>query len=107
MKLYLAHNDVAFENELRRFIEAEMQDVKFYAYDASYTNDKVRANRLKGGFSARQSPFAVLKTDNDKFLKAFYSEVDECTVKNIIHNLLYYNGYKSNKQVDQPSSDLR
>lgn len=104
MKLYLAHNDVAFENELRRFIEAEMQDVKFYAYDESYTDDKVRANRLKGGFSARKSPFAVLKTNEDKFLKAFYSEVDECTVKNIIHNLLYYNGYKSSKQIKQSAS---
>lgn len=104
MKLYLAHNNIAFEDELRRFIEAEMEDVKFYAYDESYTDDKKRANRLKGGFSARESPFAVLKTDEDKFLKAFYSEVDECTVKNIIHNLLYYHGYKNHKQIEQSAS---
>ena len=100
MKLYLAHNDVAFADELEHSIEMSLPNVQFIAYDESYTDDRKRANRLKGGFSARKSPFAVLKTDEDKFLKAFYSEVDECTVKNIIHNLLYYNGYKSNKQIN-------
>ena len=102
MKLYLAHNkDLAFEEQLRKFIEAEAPSVELISYDESYTDDKKRANRLKGGFSARMSPFAVLKTNEEKFIKAFYSEVNDCTYSNLTHNLLYY-GSKRNKQIQQP-----
>lgn len=97
MKLYLAHNnDQKLETELKNFILAEMPDVKIYAYDESYTDERQKAARVRGAFSATQAPFAVLKTDEEKYIKAFYSEVDECTLDNITHNLLYYyHGSKS------------
>lgn len=95
MKLYLAHNDQKLEVALKKFILEEMPDVKLYAYDESYTDEKQKAARIRGAFSAGMSPFAVLKTDEDKYIKAFYSEVNECTLDCITHNLLYYHGSKS------------
>ena len=38
---------------------------------------------MKGGYSARQNPFAVLTSIEGTPLKAFYTEAYECTIDNI------------------------
>lgn len=52
--------------------------------------ERKKAFGLKGSFSARLSPFAVLYDSENNPVKAFYSEVNECTLDNIINNLNKY-----------------
>ena len=52
--------------------------------------ERKKAFGLKGSFSARLSPFAVLYNSENNPVRAFYSEVNECTLDNIINNLNKY-----------------
>ena len=45
--------------------------------------ERKKAFKVKGGYSARKSPFAVLYDMDKNPVKAFYTEANECTVDNI------------------------
>ena len=57
--------------------------VDFIAYHEGLLKERRKAFMLKGGYSAKLTPFAVLFDLDRNPIKAFYSEVGECTVKNI------------------------
>ena len=44
--------------------------------------ERQKAFKVKGGYGARQTPFAVATLEGP--LKAFYSEDGSCTIENII-----------------------
>lgn len=56
-------------------------NLTFYAYNESHYKEKKKAYKLKGGYSARETPFALFK-DNVHTIP-FYSESNDCTLDNI------------------------
>lgn len=54
-------------------------DIDIKDYNESHYKEKKKAYRIKGGYSARKTPFMLLTTDGGEFIKAFYSEDDGCT----------------------------
>ena len=52
--------------------------------------ERKKAFKVKGGYSARKSPFAVLYNMDKNPVKAFYTEANECTVDNIEKTLDSY-----------------
>ena len=45
--------------------------------------ERKKAFKVKGGYSARKSPFAILCDMDKNPVKAFYTEANECTLDNI------------------------
>ena len=87
MTLYVAHNDPTFEAALKSSLEGL---VKVVCFDMSYSDELVKARKLKAGWSAVDTPFALLKDENEEPLEAFYSEVGACTVDNIVTRVKNY-----------------
>ena len=57
--------------------------ITLIAYSENKRLERKKAFALKGSWSARETPFALLR-DDDMELKAFYSEDNSCTIDNII-----------------------
>ena len=64
--------------------------IELESYHEGLFKERKKAFGLKGSFSARLSPFAVLYNSENNPIKAFYSEVNECTLDNIIDNINKY-----------------
>lgn len=76
---------------LKERIETEYPNVVFEGYAEDSLKERKKAFGLKGCYAARLVPFAAVSTTieteegtDDKPMKAFYSEVSECTVDNIL-----------------------
>lgn len=96
IKLKIAYNDSS-ENlikELEKVIPTKYALVKLETYHEGLFKERKKAFKLKGGFSARKSPFAVLSDVDDKIIKVFYSESNDCTYENIINTLNEYVPYE-------------
>ena len=63
----------------------ENTSLKIKCYNEDIYKDRQKAFKVKGGYSARKTPFAVYTDDGPK--KAFYSEDGSCTTDNIINYL--------------------
>jgi hypothetical protein len=79
--VYLIYND-----------DTQLKKVKNYPFDNSYffhfIDDRTRQGRkdawkIKGGFSAKLSPFAVCY-DKNRPIKAFYTEADSNIIESLI-----------------------
>lgn len=83
--LHVAYNNTSedFFYKLSELIERKYPTIKFEAYHENKLRQRTKAFKVKGGYSARQSPFAVLLNVENKPIKAFYTEAKECTVDNI------------------------
>lgn len=81
MEVFVVYNDDKQLKELGEFVI----DSPFFTFidDRTYRGRK-EAWRLKGQFSAKLSPFAVVY-NNNKPIKAFYSEAE-----NVIQSLITY-----------------
>lgn len=98
LKLAVNNNSVGLVNQLKQYIEEKCPLVTIECFNEDIYKEKSKAYKLKGGFGSRQVPFAVLYDDEKKPIKAFYSEVKECTFDNIIkclNNFIAY-GQKEN-----------
>lgn len=71
-------------------------DVKVETYDESHHKEKVKAYKIKGGYSARMTPFMLLTNDDKSYVKAFYSEDKGCTVDKFVKFINKYYENKSN-----------
>lgn len=72
------------------------KDLNIEVFNESFYNEKKKAFKVKGGYSARMIPFALL-TNDKKYVKAFYSEDQGCTIDAIINFLKqYFNESSSN-----------
>ena len=78
MELIVAYNNDEFFEELVNNLS-----IKVTGYSENKRTERKKAFDLKGSWSARKTPFALLKED-DVALRAFYSEDNSCTVNNII-----------------------
>ena len=65
-------------------------DMTFIAYDENHYKEKKQAYRVKGGYSARSTPFALLLNSDKSYIKAFYSESNDCTLDSILEFLKNY-----------------
>ena len=76
---------------LKDIINQKYPDIVFEGYAEDSLKERKKAFGLKGCYAARLVPFAAVSTtvENDeekeeKPMKAFYSEVSECTIDNIL-----------------------
>ena len=65
---------------------AKFKDVELKSYHEELFKERKKSFKLKGAYGTRLCPFAVL-TIEGKPVKAFYSELNQCTVENIINSL--------------------
>lgn len=76
---------------LKELLNQKYPDITFEGYSENSLKERKKAFGLKGGYAARLIPFTAVSTivENDeekeeKPMKAFYSEVSECTIDNIL-----------------------
>lgn len=86
MVIKLAYNNDC-ENLFYDLTKALPENVSLEAYNESLYKERKKAFKIKGGFSARATPFAVLYNDENKAIKAFYSEDSSCTLDNILNSI--------------------
>lgn len=82
--LSIAYNDTCVQilEDLINLLKT-YPNVNLTSYNESTLKGRRKAFMLKGGYSAKLSPFVVIYDIDKNPLKAFYSEVEECTVENI------------------------
>ena len=88
MILKIAYN----ENSARlvEYFKENFPNLEIEAYNEDVYKERSDAFILKSHWGARETPFAILCDSEDKAIKGFYSEVSECTINNIIDNLIGY-----------------
>lgn len=86
MILTICYNDSCedFEDVLQQLIAKDFPNITVISYNESFYDERRKAFKAKGGYSARMTPFALLTGDDKKYIKAFYTEDKSCTVDNII-----------------------
>jgi hypothetical protein len=97
--LYVCYNDSC--RELPNKIRELYPEIEVVAYDENHYKEKKKAYKIKGGYSARATPFMLLLGKNKEYLKAFYSEDNGCTIDKLTQFInyikpLYENESKSN-----------
>ena len=86
--------EITFNNDCEDFkskivdLVANYPNLVFHAYNEWHYKEKQKAYKLKGGYSARMTPFALFR-DNTHTIP-FYSESDDCTIDNIEEILNHY-----------------
>lgn len=92
IKLKVAYNDNSEKliKKLEEIIPTKYAFVELETYHEELFKERKKAFKLKGGYSARKSPFAVLLNTDNVVIKVFYSESNDCTYEKIINTL---NGY--------------
>ena len=86
--------EITFNNDCEDFkskivdLVANYPNLVFHAYNEWHYKEKQKAYKLKGGYSARMTPFALFR-DNTHTIP-FYSESGDCTIDNIKENLNHY-----------------
>lgn len=81
---------IAYNNDSKEFfhviselLKNDYPQVTLSGYNENVFKSRNKAFKLKGGWSARMTPFALITNEEGNPLKAFYSEAEECTVDNI------------------------
>ena len=64
--------------------ESDFYNFKVIAYDEGHYKSKKDALQLKASCGARLLPFCAIYNDDKEIIKAFYSEVGDCTLNNIL-----------------------
>jgi len=83
MILKICYNDSKFFESVKSICN----NIKVEGYDETNYKEKKKAYKIKGSYSARMTPFMLLLDDDEKYIKAFYSEAKECTLDNLKHYL--------------------
>lgn len=89
-KLKIAYNNKC-ENivkKLDKLIKDKYKLIDLESYNEDYYKEKSKAYKLKYGYSARMTPFAIF-TDGE-FVIPFYSEDNKCNLENILKAIKYY-----------------
>lgn len=101
MILYVCYNDnySQFPISIENFCSENFPEIKIEKYNENDYHERKKAFKLKGGFSARMTPFMLLLTDNNEYIKAFYSEDKGCTLEKLDSFLTEnYNKFKEMTQ---------
>lgn len=83
--VYLVYNN---DSQIRRLEDTFKVSPFFHFIDDRTRQGKKNSWKIKGGFGAKLTPFAVIYED-EKPIKAFYSETGEDVIKSLID---YLNG---------------
>lgn len=67
--------------------------IELESYHEGLFKERRKAFKIKGGFSARHTPFAVLINNDSEPVMAFYSEANTCTIDEILKTLNNYTVY--------------
>jgi hypothetical protein len=73
--------DILSEELLK--LQKENEGLVVQTYDAGYYKSKKDAIQIKASCGAGLVPFCAIYNDDKELVKAFYSEVGECTFVNI------------------------
>lgn len=92
----VAYNDasVDFFKQLQQLIESKYPTASLVGYNEDLLKERKKAFSVKNGYAARKTPFAVILDYEETPIKAFYSEVSECTIDNIQYLLDSFVTYK-------------
>ncbi len=79
--LYICYNEACkgFPNK----IQESIPELEVISYNESHYAEKKKAYKIKGGYSARMTPFMLLLGKDKSFKKAFYSEDNGCTLEKL------------------------
>jgi hypothetical protein len=83
MDIFIVYND---ESTIKRIDGTFKVSPFFHFIDDQTRYGKKEAWKLKGSFGARLTPFVAI-FENDKPIKAFYSETGEDVIKSLINYL--------------------
>lgn len=84
MELKIAYNDqsLSFFQELSNIINQKYNDITVIGYNEDIKKERKHAFGLKSNYGTKLAPFAVISNPNP--IKAFYTDVKECRIDNII-----------------------
>lgn len=95
MILKIAYNDASISLvQNLKFIIKEFPMINLEIYQEEIFKERKKAFKLKGAFSARQTPFAVLYNNEKVPVIVFYSESNDCNFENIISKLKEFIAYE-------------
>lgn len=83
MTLYVCYNDscTKFPNAVKE--TCKPHNIEVITYNENHYAEKRKAYKIKGGYSARMTPFMLVLGENRSFKKAFYSEDNGCTIEKL------------------------
>lgn len=76
-----------FQDSLQYEIYSKFPNIEIETYNEDYYKEKKKAIMIKASCGTRLTPFVAVYNDNKDLVKAFYSEVGDCTIENIIKYL--------------------
>lgn len=93
--LKIAYNDNSEDlvKKLEDIIPSKYSLVKLESFHENLFKERKKAFKLKGGYSARQCPFAVLYNEEGEVISIFYSESNDCTldkIEKVLNNFVAY-----------------
>ena len=92
LKVVYDNNSQTLVDELKSVL-LNYPFIKLESYHEGLFKERKKAFKLKGGFSARRTPFAVLVNNDSEPVIAFYSEANTCTIDEILKALNNYAVY--------------
>lgn len=87
VKIVYSEDCLPLKNQVVAYIWEKLPGVEVETYDELHYKDKKKAIMIKASCGTRLVPFVAVYDDNKELVKAFYSEVGDCTVNNIIKYL--------------------
>lgn len=87
VKIIYSEDCLPLKNQVVAYIWEKLPGVEVETYDELHYKDKKKAIMIKASCGTRLVPFVAVYDDNKELVKAFYSEVGDCTVNNIIKYL--------------------
>lgn len=87
VKIIYSEDCLPLKNQVVAYIWEKLPGVEVETYDELHYKDKKKAIMIKASCGTRLVPFVAVYDTNKELVKAFYSEVGDCTVNNIIKYL--------------------
>lgn len=87
VKIIYSEDCLPLKNQVVAYIWEKLPGVEVETYDELHYKDKKKAIMIKASCGTRLVPFVAVYDANKELVKAFYSEVGDCTVNNIIKYL--------------------
>lgn len=87
IKVVTGEDSSRFNNQLVSILWKDFPTISVETFNEDNYKDKKKAIMIKASCGTRLTPFVAIYDENRELVKAFYSEVGECTVDNVIKYL--------------------
>lgn len=87
IKVITNDDSAAFTNSLLAIVWSEYPSITTESYNEDNYKEKKKAIMIKASCGTRLTPFVAVYNEDKDLVKAFYSEVGECTLNSIIKYL--------------------